>query len=459
MFAIPGICALIVFIYVRPQEIFEILQRLPFLYIFFALAVFGLVIDLRLRVLKPLTAPQLPWAGLFWIWCVISIAVRHPDQAQLVATEILITIILYFVIAHGVQTFRGVQVIAGTLLALVFFLAIIGIHQGFADWGCMVLDMSEPDQTGVGAPDGRGCERIDDCYGPGYEPGNEYLCERIGLLGTTSIGEGRVRYRGVLQDPNELAIAVSCALAFAFAFATRKRSRKRIALLVIAFVMVGTTVVLTKSRGGQLVFLSVIGAYVIKRVGWKGLAVAGMLALPILLLGGRGGAEADESAQLRIEAWRAGYDMLLGNPVLGVGTRMFGEHHEITAHNSYILSAAETGLVGFVLWSIVVYLSVKIPVQGLRRFSNVPGAEVARDWAMALLAAIGGMLLGVFFLSMTYHYVLWIYMGLCGAYYSAAKAHDPDFEIRFGFADLMIVIGADVLLLVFLRIYLRFKGL
>jgi O-antigen ligase len=204
----------------------------------------------------------------------------------------------------------------------------------------------------------------------------------------------------------------------------------------------------------------VIGAYFVKRVGWKGIVFAGMLALPVLLLGGRGGAEADESAQLRFEAWKAGFDMLLANPVVGVGARMFGEHHEITAHNSYVLSAAETGLPGFVLWSIVVYLSVKIPFTGLRRFSKMPGAEVARDWAMALLAAIGGMLIGIFFLSMTYHYVLWIYMGLCGAYYSAAKTHDPDFKVKFGFVDLMIVIAADLLLLAGLRIYLKlFKGL
>jgi hypothetical protein len=459
MFAIPGICALILFIYVRPQEIVTLLQRLPFLYLFFALAVFGLVIDLRLRVLKPVTTPQLPWALAFWVWSIVCIAVRHPEAAQVTAIEILITIILFGVIAHGVQTFRGVQLIAGVLLALVFFLAVVAIHQGFADWGCMAIDMSGPTDLSVGIPDGRPCARAVDCLGPGAEQGSEYLCERIGILGTTSIGDGRVRYRGVLQDPNELAIATSCALAFAFAFVARKRSRKRVAVLVLALAMVATTVVLTKSRGGQLVFLSVIGAYFVKRVGWRGIVLAGVMALPILLLGGRSGGEAEESAELRLEAWKAGLDMLLSSPIFGVGTRMFGEHHDITAHNSYVLAAAETGFIGYFLWCVVIYLSVKIPIQGLRRYSRVPGAEVARDWAMALVAAFGGMLLGIFFLSMAYHYVLWIYIGMTGAYYSAVKAHDPEFKVTFGLKDAGLVLGVAISLLVFLRVYLMTKGL
>ena len=43
-----------------------------------------------------------------------------------------------------------------------------------------------------------------DCH-EGGEPGAIYRCERVGLFGTVSVGEGRVRYRGVLKDPNELA--------------------------------------------------------------------------------------------------------------------------------------------------------------------------------------------------------------------------------------------------------------
>ena len=45
MFAIPGIIALVVFIYARPQEFFEHLQAVPLLYLFFGLALYGALVD------------------------------------------------------------------------------------------------------------------------------------------------------------------------------------------------------------------------------------------------------------------------------------------------------------------------------------------------------------------------------------------------------------------------------
>jgi hypothetical protein len=56
MFTLPGLSALLVFIYVRPQEFVLVLQKLPLLYIFFAAAVGGLLVDLKLRLLKPVPA-------------------------------------------------------------------------------------------------------------------------------------------------------------------------------------------------------------------------------------------------------------------------------------------------------------------------------------------------------------------------------------------------------------------
>ena len=54
MFAVPGIAALIVFILARPQEFLPLLQRVPFLHLFTALAVLGWVIDVRLRRTQPM---------------------------------------------------------------------------------------------------------------------------------------------------------------------------------------------------------------------------------------------------------------------------------------------------------------------------------------------------------------------------------------------------------------------
>ena len=70
------------------------------------------------------------------------------------------------------------------------------------------------------------------------------------------------------------------------------------------------------------------------------------MALPVLLLGGRSGENADQSTLERYEAWSTGLTMFRGNPVFGVGARQFAEHHYLTAHNSYVLSFAELGFPG-----------------------------------------------------------------------------------------------------------------
>src|SRR5581483_6811753 len=58
------------------------------------------------------------------------------------------------------------------------------------------------------------------CRKDANDPLANYHCERVGPLGTSTQG-GRVRYRGSLADPNELALMTCLALPLAFAFAER----------------------------------------------------------------------------------------------------------------------------------------------------------------------------------------------------------------------------------------------
>jgi hypothetical protein len=74
---------------------------------------------------------------------------------------------------------------------------------------------------------------------------------------------------------------------------------------------------------------------------------------------------------------------------------------------------------------------------------------------MALLAAFAGLGVGIFFLSFTYHYVLWIYIGLSGALYSAVRVHHPTFRVRFGLADAALVAAMDSAIVVLVYAYTR----
>src|SRR5690606_36619441 len=130
------------------------------------------------------------------------------------------------------------------------------------------------------------------------------------------------------------------------------------ALPVVALVIaVAVLTVLTRSRTGVIVFLVVLGLYFIKRIGPWGLEIGCLVGPPMLLLGGRGGAEAEESSEERLELLREGLEMIRSTKGIGVGAGQFG--HEaatgLTAHNAYLLAAAEVGLLGACLFALTLY--------------------------------------------------------------------------------------------------------
>lgn len=455
MFALPGICALIVFILARPQEFFEPLQRLPLLYLFLAAAIGGFVLDLKLRRLEPIAAPTLPWVVAFLLWATLGNAIKAPALFIPHTIELVILLTLYGTIAHGVQRFRSLHLVAGAMMMTCLFLSLVCWHQGLQERSCVAIDEAHP---GEGTPDGRPCEVAEQCFGAEAEPGAEYRCEKVGMFGTYSI-EDRVRYRGELHDPNELSMTICIGgLAFLIAFAIRKRNFAWMVGATFGVILIFWTVVMSQSRGGLVVFAAVPGVYVVKRYGLTGVLLGGLAALPVLAMGGRSGDSADMSTMLRYEAWAAGLQMFKQDPLIGVGHRMFGENHFMAAHNSYVLAMAELGFIGLFLFVTLLYLSVKILWTGVRDLDNVPGAAVARTWGLALLSSFAGMIFQINTLSFAYHTVLWIFLGLAGAYSSAVRHHKPDFDVRMTMRDLAIVL---VICLAFvfaiLPLFLRWK--
>ncbi|MDQ3370004.1 MAG: O-antigen ligase family protein [Myxococcota bacterium] len=457
MFAIPGVACLIVFILARPQEFLPLLQRVPFLHLFTAFCFFGYVIDIRLRRLQPVGTPALPWALAFLGWAVVCTAVAAPTFLIPKGIEMAILFTLYGTIAHGVQRFRTFQAIAGVVVLTCLFITFVCFHQGLAPTEC--VGGQELAGEISGKPDGRRCETVEQCYGPDAEPGLEYRCEHVGLFGTYSV-QGRIRYRGELQDPNEVSLAMTVgALSLLIAFARRKRNPISVFGCVAGIGLVIATIVLSQSRGGLLSAMIVFGIYIVRRYGVWTMIPAAAAALPVLLFGGRGGASADVSTQLRYEAWAQGLQMFKSNPVFGVGAGQFSEHHYLTAHNAFVLPLAELGIIGLFLFVALVYVSVKSLIIGIYRLQDVPGAEAAQVWGMALLASMAAMLFQINTLSFTYHSVLWIFLGLVGAWSGAIRHHQPDFTVKLTWRDLVIIAFACIaFVVVVLPIFLRWKG-
>jgi hypothetical protein len=457
VFAIPGVAALIVFILARPQEFMPLLQRVPFLHLFTVLAVLGWVIDVRLRQLQPIAVPTMPWMLGLVVWAIVGTAIVAPAQVMPRILELTSSFALYGTIAHGVQRLRTFQFLAGVIAATCMFIALVCFHQGLSQKQCVGGQEAEGEIYGV--PDGRLCEINDSCRGPDSEPGTEYRCEHVGLFGTYSVGE-RVRYRGELHDPNEVALTVSAgALSLMIGFALRRRGSATMLLYCLGAMIAFATVFMTQSRGGLIAGLLVPGVYVVRRYGVKALIPAAMVAIPVLMLGGRSGEDADVSNQGRYEAWATGLGMFKHSPIFGVGARQFTEHHFLTAHNSFVLTLAELGFPGMVIFVTVVYLTFKSLISGLREIDGVPGTEAANVWGMSLLASMGGIVFQINTLSFAYHAVLWIFFGLVGAWTSAIRYHRPAFRVRMTWRDLIIVVlMCLVYVFVVLPIFLKIKG-
>jgi hypothetical protein len=466
MSILPGLVSLLILIYIRPHEFVPELRGLNLLYVAFGLCILGILRDVAQRRTHVMKTPALGWVLALTGWCALTLAYRRPDLLDTHLINIVVCATLYVVIAQGVQLPSTFLKVVLTILALGLFVAYVGVDQGTNPFQCVIY--TPGDQGGVGYPDGRECSYVDsegaprdavyDCIITG-KPSLAYTCERPGLFGTTSIG-GRVRYLGVLMDPNDLALATALAVPFAFAFFQIRHTVLRLSLLLVTLLVVGVEIVFTQSRGGQLTFMAVAGVYFIKKYGWmRGFAVGATLAVPILLLGGRSSESADDSTMERLACAAAGIQLLKAFPLTGAGYALFGEHHGQTAHNAYLLAAGELGAVGMWIFAFILYLSIKIPVTAMRLGQpDDPDGGLINAFATAMLAAFAGLAVGIFFLSWTYHYVLWIHIGLSGALYTIVKRRHPTYVCTLSWREMRNIAVGYVAFLVVWGLYVRHKG-
>jgi hypothetical protein len=467
MSSLPGMIGLLIFTYARPHEFFKELEEYNFLYVFLTLSLIGIAHDISERRTRIMMTPMHGPVFFLVFWCVVSLGIRRPDVLGQKIVGVAVSLILYLIISTGVQRLGGLMRILSTIFMLGVFVAYVGADQGFSPFQCVVYNPAK--RNGRGWPDGRECEMKEadgtphdgtvDCINGG-KGGVVYQCERAGLFGTTSVGGGRVRYLGVLMDPNELALATAFVVPFAFAFLEIRANVFRLALLIVTLLVVAVEIVYTGSRGGQVTFGAVLGTYFVKKYGLKrGAMVGAALALPILALGGRSSEEASASTLERLGCACAGIKMLMGYPLTGVGYSQFIENHFLTAHNAYILAAGELGLPGMFAFVFVLYGALKIPI-GIMRYPMIdsPDTRTIKAIAMAILAIFVGGDIGIFFLSWTYHYVLWIHFGLVAALYSVVKRLYPGFEVKLTFKELRYVMVGCVLFLVGWSGFIKYKG-
>ncbi len=252
-----------------------------------------------------------------------------------------------------------------------------------------------------------------------------------GWTGMPTVQDGRIQYVGIFSDPNDLAMLFVMAIPMTLLMAGRGGLlglRRLFWWTVAATLLYG--VYLTDSRGAFLAVMAMAGIWLWLR---RGLLVAGTLGaagMAVLMMLPTRMQELDageSSAYGRIETWYDGIQMFIANPVFGVGVGNFTEHTWLTAHNSFVLVLAETGIVGYTVWLAMVVYCFLMPIMVLRLPATMedPGHQQLwieeRRMAMTLLVSLVGFFACAFFLSRSYVILLYILLGLVTGWYGGAQ--------------------------------------
>jgi O-antigen ligase len=185
---------------------------------------------------------------------------------------------------------------------------------------------------------------------------------------------GRAGAYGMYENHNDYSFAIIMILPFILF--TRRNAKGRLArlsLLACALACIAG-IFLSLSRGGVLALSAELALYLAYGVRRHRALLFVLLALASAAAIGwqwrarainQGDTYTAEDAEIsREELWRAGWAMFKSNPLLGVGSRRFGEYStsyaEIShdnlgknAHNTYFELAATSGLLGFVSFALM----------------------------------------------------------------------------------------------------------
>jgi O-antigen ligase len=151
-----------------------------------------------------------------------------------------------------------------------------------------------------------------------------------------------------------------------------------------------------------------------------------------------------------VDLLREAFELIRQTKGIGVGAGQFADESSIglTAHNAYVLAAAEAGIVGLVLFGLLVYASMKVPI--VIWFGEHDVGQRTRRMASAVAVALSGAAVGIVFLSWSYKDVLYMVLASSAALYAVARVEDPRIRIRISVGEaIAVTIGMFFLLMLF----------
>jgi len=287
----------------------------------------------------------------------------------------------------------------------------------------------------------------------------------IGWTGEPLSQGTRIQYLGIFNDPNDLGLLFVMCLPMALYLSSRGGL---LGLRRLFWWAAGGTLLygiyLTNSRGALLALVTLVGAYVWQRRGLVSAAVFGGVGLVGLMLIPSRLSELDideSSAMGRVDSWYEGIQMFIADPLFGIGADGFSDLHYLTAHNSFVLVLAETGIIGYTIWLAFVGYCFRMPLAVLRMQRQPADAAAASAWAaerklaLTLLLSLFGFFAAAFFLSRSYIILLYLLAAVVVGYYAGARQRYPDLPTFDLGKDLVLWPLVSVASIVFLYVLVK----
>jgi hypothetical protein len=220
---------------------------------------------------------------------------------------------------------------------------------------------------------------------------------------------------GAMFDPNDLALLMVLG-TFASSSMVLGDGWRRRALGVLQCGCLLYCLILTQSRGGALGLLVGLMALAAARWGVKAVALAGVIALPLLGAAFAGrmtdvSAVSSGTGQSRIQLWTTAIVYFRENPLLGIGPDNFPALVGIETHNSYLQAYAELGLLGGVLFLMPFVFSMRLSHQLLTSRKELLSPE-SRGLIATNVANTAGIGTCIFALSHHFYVSTYLVMAL-----------------------------------------------
>lgn len=267
-----------------------------------------------------------------------------------------------------------------------------------------------------------------------------------GLTSYPGYTEIRVRWYGDWDGPNVYGLLFVISAAMSIDLFARKTNSLGVKLFGMGlFGLFMYAIYFTNSRGAVLAVICALIFYFKSYFKlWKAVLLGVAVISAIVLVGPSRMSEvssSESSAGERVWLWEQGLEMLVDNPLLGIGRGQFAEASELKliAHNNYVQNFAELGLLGFFCFTAILWFSFKGNYYVSKQVEGLDGRIVAANGM--LTAALIGYLATTFFVVMELD-LLYFVLGLsAAAYLVARKESDKVPVISLSKKDLLIIIS------------------